>query len=114
MRELLRWLVGLRDENSKDTARNRLRLVLIQDRIELAPEKMEAMKREIWQVVSRYMVVEDDFLEFEVRRLDELILLVSNIQVGNFEELFRTCGRLVWMQSTFNKDLSDLATAPSS
>ncbi len=93
MRELLRWLVGLRDENSKDTARNRLRLVLIQDRIELAPEKMEAMKREIWQVVSRYMVVEDDFLEFEVRRLDELILLVSNIQV---------------------KDLSDLATAPSS
>ena len=92
MRELLRWLLGLREENSKDTARNRLRLVLIQDRIELAPDKMEEMKREIWQVVSRYMVVEDDFVEFEVRRLDELIMLVSNIQV---------------------KDLSDLAAAPS-
>ena len=92
MRELLRWLLGLREANSKDTARNRLRLVLIQDRIELAPDKMEEMKREIWQVVSRYMVVEDDFVEFEVRRLDELIMLVSNIQV---------------------KDLSDLAAAPS-
>ena len=92
MRELLRWLLGLREENSKDTARNRLRLVLIQDRIELAPDKMEEMKKEIWQVVSRYMVVEDDFVEFEVRRLDELIMLVSNIQV---------------------KDLSDLAAAPS-
>ena len=92
MRELLRWLLGLREENSKDTARNRLRLVLIQDRIELAPDKMEEMKREIWQVVSRYMVVEDDFVEFEVRRLDELIMLVSNIQV---------------------KDLSGLGAAPS-
>ena len=86
MRDLLRWLLGLTnaedgDEHSKDTARQRLRLVLIQDRLELAPEKMEAMKREIWEVVSRYMVVEDEFMEFEVRRLDELTMLVSNIEV---------------------------------
>ena len=92
MRDLLRWLLGLantEDEegNSKDTARQRLRLVLIQDRLDLAPEKMEAMKREIWEVVSRYMVVEDEFMEFEVRRLDELIMLVSNIQVKDLSGL---------------------------
>ncbi|CAI8056837.1 Cell division topological specificity factor [Geodia barretti] len=69
-----------------------MRLVLIQDRIDLSPDKMEQMKREIWEVVSRYMVVDDDFKEFEVRRLDELIMLVSNIEV---------------------KDLSALATARS-
>ncbi len=95
MRELLRWLLGLADkgsENSSDVARQRLRLVLIQDRIELSPDKMEQMKREIWEVVSRYMVVDDDFKEFEVRRLDELVMLVSNIEV---------------------KDLSALATARS-
>ena len=96
MRELLRWLMGLADkgsESSSDVARRRMRLVLIQDRIDLSPEKMDQMKREIWEVVSRYMVVDDDFLEFEVRRLDELIMLVSNIEV---------------------KDLSALATARSS
>ncbi len=92
MRDLLRWLLGIanaEDEegNSKDTARQRLRLVLIQDRLDLAPEKMEAMKREIWDVVSRYMVVEDEFMEFEVRRLDELIMLVSNIQVKDLSGL---------------------------
>jgi len=92
MRDLLRWLLGIAnsedgDENSKDTARQRLRLVLIQDRLDLAPEKMEAMKREIWDVVSRYMVVEDEFMEFEVRRLDELIMLVSNIQVKDLSGL---------------------------
>lgn len=97
MRELVRWLLSLTNADgankdgdqghSKDTARQRLRLVLIQDRLELAPEKMERMKREIWEVVSRYMVVEDDFMEFEVRRLDELMLLVSNIQVKDLNDL---------------------------
>ncbi len=90
MRELMRWLLGLADrgsESSSDVARNRLRMVLIQDRIDLSPEKMEQMKREIWEVVSRYMVVDDDFMEFEVRRLDELIMLVSNIEVKDLSAL---------------------------
>ena len=100
MRELLRWLFNLTGKEldrateilSKDTARQRLKLVLIQDRLELAPEKLEEMKKEIWEVVSKYMVVDDDFMEFEVRRLDELTVLVSNIEV---------------------KDLSDLTPAPT-
>ena len=90
MRELMRWLLGLTDrgsENSSDVARSRLRMVLIQDRIDLSPEKMNQMKREIWEVVSRYMVVDDDFAEFEVRRLDELIMLVSNIEVKDLNAL---------------------------
>lgn len=90
MRELLRWLLGLADkssESSSEVARQRMRLVLIQDRIDLSPEKMDQMKQEIWEVVSRYMVVDDDFLEFEVRRLDELVMLVSHIEVKDLNAL---------------------------
>ena len=95
MRELLRWLLNLNgkdldqatEELSKDTAKQRLKLVLIQDRLELAPEKLEDMKKEIWEVVSKYMVVVDDFMEFEVRRLDDLTVLVSNIEVKDLSEL---------------------------
>lgn len=92
MLEFLRWLRNQRQltkdrERTKDTARNRLRLVLMHDRLDLSSEKMEAMKREIWDVVSRYMVVGDDFMEFEVRRLDELMVLVSNIQVKELDRL---------------------------
>ncbi len=90
MRELLRWLLGLADksnESSSDVARRRMRLVLIQDRIDLSQEKMDQMKQEIWEVVSRYMVVDDDFLEFEVRRLDELVMLVSHIEVKDLNAL---------------------------
>ncbi len=100
MRELIRWFRSLtkresdqlREVLSKDTAKQRLKLVLVQDRLELAPEKLEEMKKEIWEVVSKYMVVNDEFMEFDVRRLDELTVLVSNIEV---------------------KDLSILTPAPS-
>lgn len=95
MRELLRWLFNLNAKEldqatealSKDTAKQRLKLVLIQDRLDLAPEKLEDMKKEIWEVVSKYMVVDDDFMEFEVRRLDDLTVLVSNIEVKDLSEL---------------------------
>ncbi|MCH7712726.1 MAG: cell division topological specificity factor MinE [Chloroflexi bacterium] len=92
MLDFLRWLISQRDstkdrERTKETAHNRLRLVLIQDRLDLSPELMAEMKREIWQVVSRYMVVDDEFIEFEIRRLDELMVLVSNIQVKELNQL---------------------------
>ena len=92
MLDLLRWLLNqleARDprERTKDTARQRLQLVLIQDRLDLPADKMAAMKQEIWEVVSRYLAVEDDFLEFEIRRLNELVVLVSNIQVKDGAEL---------------------------
>tara|TARA_B100001167_G_C16687311_1_gene265259 strand:+ start:162 stop:449 length:288 start_codon:yes stop_codon:yes gene_type:complete len=92
MLDFLRWLISQRDSNknqerTKDTAHNRLRLVLIQDRLDLSPELMTEMKREIWEVVSRYMVVDDEFIEFEIRRLDELMVLVSNIQVKELNQL---------------------------
>jgi cell division topological specificity factor len=92
MLEFLRSLLNQRDfdkhrKRTKDTARQRLQLVLMHDRLDLAPDIMESMKREIWEVVSRYMVIEKDFLEFEVRRLDELLVLVSNIQVRELDRL---------------------------
>ena len=100
MHELIRWFRSLtkreseqlKEALSKDTAKQRLKLVLIQDRLELAPDKLEDMKKEIWNVVSKYMVVNEEFMEFDVRRLDELTVLVSNIEV---------------------KDLSDLTPAPT-
>ena len=92
MLDILRWLIKQRETvkervRSKDTARRRLQLVLMHDRLDLSPDMMEQMKREIWEVVSRYMVVEDEFLEFDIRRLDELVVLVSNIQVKDLDRL---------------------------
>ena len=80
MRDLIRWVVARR-ENTKNAARDRLRLALMRDRMDLSPETIAALKQDILAVISQYMVVGDDFQEFGIRRLDESAFLVSNIRI---------------------------------
>ena len=92
MRDIIRWLLSQLEnsdleEVTKETAVKRLQLVLIQDRLDMPADKMDAMKQEILEVVSRYLVVEDEFMEFEIRRLDELVVLVANIEVKELNEV---------------------------
>ena len=92
MRDIIRWLLSQLEnsdleEATKETAVKRLQLVLIQDRLDLPADQMEAMKQEILEVVSRYLVVEDEFMEFEIRQLDERVVLVANIEVKELNEL---------------------------
>jgi cell division topological specificity factor len=47
-----------RDTTSANQAKDRLRLVLINDRTDLSPAEMEAMKNEIMLVISRYVDID--------------------------------------------------------
>ena len=80
MRDFLRWVI-LHKEQSKRAARNRLRLALIKDRLDLSEGTMDALRQDVLMVLSRYMVVGDDFQEFEIHRSEESVYLISNIQV---------------------------------
>jgi cell division topological specificity factor len=51
------------------------------DRVGLAPDVIEAMKTEMIQVVSRYLVVDEEALELSVERSGDRVVLVSNIPV---------------------------------
>ena len=68
-------------EQSKRAARDRLRLALIKDRLDLSEGTMDALRQDVLMVLSRYMVVGDDFQEFEIHRSEESAYLISNIQV---------------------------------
>ena len=80
MLSLIKRLLG-GQEKSSDTARRRLRMVLVMDRVGLAPEYLTAMRDEMVQLVSRYLVVDEEAIELEVRRTGESVTLVSNIPV---------------------------------
>ena len=89
MIDLLRWALQ-KHERSKDAARQRLQVILVLDRVGLAPEHMEAMKRDIIEAVSRYLVVDKDSIEMDMQRSNETLVLVSNIQVREVIRSFAT------------------------
>ena len=80
MVSLLSCLLG-RKESPADTAQRRLGLVLVMDRVGLAPALIDSMKTEIIQVVSQYLVVDEESIELEVKRSADRVILVSNIPV---------------------------------
>ncbi len=83
MRDFLRWVMAHK-EQSRRSARDRLRLALIKDRLDLAEGSggtMDALRQDVLTVLSRYMVVGEDFQEFEIHRSEESVYLISNIQV---------------------------------
>jgi len=80
MRDFLRWVIAHK-EQTKRAARDRLRLALIKDRLDVSEGTMDALRQDVLTVLSRYMVVGDDFQEFEIHRSEESVYLVSNIQV---------------------------------
>ncbi len=53
------------DETSKDTAKERLHLVLMQDRANVSADFLDLMKQEIIEVIKKYVVVDEK--EIDVR-----------------------------------------------
>jgi len=70
MTNLLSRLFGRGKKGSGATAKDRLRFVLQHDRINLPPERMEEMKREILAVIVKYLVVDKDRVEIDLEQRD--------------------------------------------
>lgn len=75
--------------NSKDIARERLKLVLIHDRTNVSPQLLEMLKSEIIKVISNYIEVQVDELDIQLTRVkdsegDKMVsALVANIPIRN-------------------------------
>ena len=55
---------------SGSIAKDRLRFVLQHDRINLPPERMEEMKRDILAVIVKYLVIDRDRVEIALEQRD--------------------------------------------
>lgn len=64
---------------SGSTAKERLQFILLHDRINLPPEKLEAMKAEILQVISKYVSVDDSGVDFALQNRERIPAIVANI-----------------------------------
>lgn len=66
---------------SKNTAKKRLQLVLIQDRTDLSPEILEKLRKDLIEVIDRYMEIDTSNIEMDLDRENGSVALVANIPV---------------------------------
>jgi cell division topological specificity factor len=76
--EILRKWFGTGDE-SKNVAKDRLRLVLVHDRSMLPPDTLDALRADLIAVVSRYFEVDHATLSMDVHRTHESWALMVNL-----------------------------------
>ncbi|NLW90702.1 MAG: cell division topological specificity factor MinE [Syntrophomonadaceae bacterium] len=70
--------------NSKDIARERLRLVLVHDRSSVSPEVLNNLKEDLIKVIRQYMDIDEEALAVNFENDDESVALVANIPVKGF------------------------------
>lgn len=70
-----------RQSPSANTARQRLQLVLAHDRSDLNPELLEQMRREILEVVQKYVEIDLDGGDVSLETEDRVTALVANLPI---------------------------------
>jgi cell division topological specificity factor len=66
---------------SRSSAKERLRLVLIHDRASVTPQVMESLKEDLISVISRYLEIDVTELEIGLEQKDGSIALAANIPI---------------------------------
>lgn len=80
-------------ENSKEIAKERLKLVLIHDRSNVSPEVLEQLRNEIIEVISKYIEIDKEEMEIQLTKTQteegERIVpaLVANIPIKGVKNI---------------------------
>ncbi len=67
--------------DTREDAKDRLKLVIMHDRSQLAPGVMEKMKGEIAEVLSRYVEINEELLDLRLEHDADTMALVANVPV---------------------------------
>ncbi len=80
LRDIITKLLG-RQPASASTARERLQLVLAHDRCDLSPELLDVMRREILEVVAKYVEIDIEEGAVSLETEDRMTALVANLPI---------------------------------
>jgi len=83
--DLIQKLFGTDATCSKDVAKERLRLVLVHDRVNTSPQFMEGLKDDMIEVISKYMDINEQTMEVHFAHTETSVALIANIPVHNMK-----------------------------
>lgn len=81
MADWLAWLASKKTPNSASTAKDRLKLVLINDRTDLTPAELESMKNELLAVISRYIEIDSNAVRIDMTQEGRQQRLLADIPI---------------------------------
>jgi cell division topological specificity factor len=70
-----------RTQKTKNIAKSRLQLILIQDRMSVNEEVMEKLQVELTELLSKYFELKSNDVEVGLQRENDSVALVANIPV---------------------------------
>ncbi|GGA47372.1 cell division topological specificity factor MinE [Okeania sp. KiyG1] len=81
LNEIIEKLFSKNTNSSRNEVKRRLKLVIAHDRADINPETIEAMRKEIMEVVSRYVEIDDSDSEFLLENSQRATALVANLPI---------------------------------
>lgn len=80
-------IFGRKKEQSKNVAKERLKLVLVHDRSDLSPQFLDMIKNDIIKVISEYADIDEEALDIKITKMKRdtdsspVSALVANIPI---------------------------------
>ena len=85
MFDILQRMFGKEQNGSKDIAKERLRFVLVHDRVNTSPQFMEVLKDDMIKVISNYMEINEKEMEVSLSTTKSSVALVANIPINKMK-----------------------------
>ena len=79
--DFLKRFFGVGTRDSAKEAKERLRIVLINDRTDISPQLLENLRLEMIAVLTKYMDIDESKIELDLDRDEQAVALVANIPV---------------------------------
>lgn len=73
-------------ERSSETAKERLRVVLLSDHLSLAPETVEALKRDLLEVISRYVEIDPAHADVTFEQREREVAMLANVPITGMRD----------------------------
>lgn len=77
--QIMDWFIRIKEEGTaRVTARDRMKNMLVHDRLELPAGRLESLEEELVAVVSRYFELDKDLTRFDLQQFERKAALIAN------------------------------------